>query len=59
MLGIQAGVQAYLVADGRSIGWKEAEGLEDGKVVDVVSGTNGGGRKKKKKRNQQLEKNSQ
>ena len=47
------------MADGRSIGWKEAEGLEDGKVVDVVSGTNGGGRKKKKKRNQQLEKNSQ
>ena len=35
MMGIQADVEFYLVADGRSIGWKEAERLEDRMVVEV------------------------
>ena len=38
------------------MGWKEAEGLGDGEVVEVVCRMSGGGRKKNK-RNQQGEKN--
>ena len=55
-MGIQADVEVYLVADGRSIGWKEAERLGDGKMVEVVCRMNCGGRKKNK-RNRQGEKN--
>ena len=47
MMGIQADVEFYLVADGRSIGWKEAERLEDRMVVEVLCRMNGGGQKKK------------
>ena len=36
------------MADGRSIGWKEADRLEDRKVVEVVCRMNGGGQKKNK-----------
>ena len=36
MMGIQSDVEVYLVADGRSIAWKETEGLGDGRVVEVV-----------------------
>ena len=48
-MGTQADVVVYLVADGRIIGWQEAEYLEDGKVLEVACRKNGVGRRRIKK----------
>ena len=55
--GIQADAEYNLVESGRSIGWKEAERLEDRMVVEGMCRMNGGGQKKNKI-NQQWKRNT-